>query len=72
MELLIAVLLYLGLIQPGTYTTQQVNTILLENSAAVSAAQSNPEAQAIIQYNSQNTSTTQRVIIQNNESLIDP
>lgn len=42
MDLLIAILLWLGLIQPGTYTHQQIDARISASSAQISAVQSDP------------------------------
>ncbi len=55
MELLIGILMYLGLILPGTYTTEQVNAMIFSNASAVATVQNNPTLQAAIQPNNPNT-----------------
>lgn len=51
MELIIGILMYLGLILPGTYTTQQVDAIYRAHSTEVSLIQSNPVIQTSIHPN---------------------
>lgn len=54
MELIIGILMYLGLILPGTYTTQQVDAIYNAHTTEVALIQSNPVVQSTIQPNNPN------------------
>lgn len=54
MELLIGILMYLGLILPGTYTTEQINAIYTSHSTEVTLIQNDPVLQSTIQPNDPN------------------
>ncbi|MBI3259648.1 MAG: hypothetical protein HYZ54_09270 [Ignavibacteriae bacterium] len=42
METIIAILMYLGFLSPGTYSLEQFNTILMTQQAQITAVQNDP------------------------------
>ncbi len=42
MEMMIAILMYLGFLSPGTYTTAQFNEILMANQQQMTVVQNDP------------------------------